>query len=125
MSDPQQLHIWLLSPYYTGSHAAWADGYQAHSRHRVTLLMMAGRFWKWRMQGGAIELAAQGQSLLTRGDPPNAVLATDMVNLPAWLGLMRGRLPVTIPVVLYMHENQLTYPWAPGVKPDLTYATIN
>lgn len=125
MSNPNRLHIWLLSPYHTGSHAAWANGYQAHSRHRVTLLTMAGRFWKWRMQGGAIELAAQGHSLLTQGDPPDAVLATDMVNLPAWLGLMRGRLPVTVPVVLYMHENQLTYPWAPGVKPDLAYAMIN
>ena len=24
-----------------------------------------------------------------------------------------------------MHENQLTYPWRPGEKPDLTYAMIN
>ena len=48
-----------------------------------------------------------------------------MVNLPAWLGLIRRHLPVATPVLCYMHENQLTYPWPPGEKPDLTYAMIN
>lgn len=86
---------------------------------------MAGRFWKWRMQGGAIELAAQAASLLDVGQRPDAILATDMLNLPAWLGLLRGRLPSHLPVALYMHENQLTYPWRPGEGRDLTYAMIN
>ena len=48
-----------------------------------------------------------------------------MVNLSAWLGLMRGVLPPSTPILLYMHENQLTYPWRPGEKPDLSYAMIN
>jgi Domain of unknown function (DUF3524). len=48
--------------------------------------------------------------LLTEASPPDAVLATDMLNLPTWLGLMRRQLPATTPVALYMHENQLTYP---------------
>jgi glycosyltransferase involved in cell wall biosynthesis len=122
---PRPLHVWLLSPYHTGSHAAWAEGYQAYSRHRVTLLRMAGRFWKWRMQGGAVELAAQARRLGSAGALPDAVLATDMVHLPVWLGLMRGLLPAQTPVLCYMHENQLTYPWRPGEKPDLTYAMIN
>jgi glycosyltransferase involved in cell wall biosynthesis len=117
--------IWLLSPYHTGSHRAWADGYRRHSRHRIELLTMAGRFWKWRMQGGAVELAEQARDRLAAGERPDLILATDMVNLPAWLGFMRGRLSPSIPIVLYMHENQLTYPWRPGEKPDLTYAMIN
>jgi glycosyltransferase involved in cell wall biosynthesis len=121
----EPLHVWLLSPYHTGSHAAWADGYQRHSRYRVTLLTMAGRFWKWRMQGAALELAAQAETHLATGGAPDAVLATDMVNLPVWLGLVRRRLPAATPVICYMHENQLTYPWRPGEKPDLTYAMIN
>jgi glycosyltransferase involved in cell wall biosynthesis len=86
---------------------------------------MAGRFWKWRMQGGAIELAAQAARLLQAHPPPDAIIATDMVNLPAWLGLVRHQLPPTVPVLYYMHENQLTYPTRPGNKPDLTYAMIN
>lgn len=119
------MQLWLVSPYHTGSHQAWADGYTRHTRHAITRLTMAGRFWKWRMQGGAIELAAQAVRLLDAGAAPDAILATDMLNLPAWLGLLRGKLPNHIPIALYMHENQLTYPWRPGEGRDLTYAMIN
>ena len=119
------MQIWLISPYHTGSHQAWAEGYARHSRHNVTLLTMVGRFWKWRMQGGAIELAAQARRCLAAGPPPDVILATDMLNVPAWLGLLRDALPARVPVALYMHENQLTYPWRPGEGRDLTYAMIN
>jgi glycosyltransferase involved in cell wall biosynthesis len=96
-----------------------------YSRHHIVLLSMAGRFWKWRMQGGAMELAEQARAALAGGEFPHAILATDMVNLPAWLGLLRDVLPPQIPTILYMHENQLTYPWRPGETPDLTYGMIN
>lgn len=119
------MQLWLVSPYHTGSHQAWADGYARHTRHSITQLTMAGRFWKWRMQGGAIELAAQARRRLEAGAAPDAILVTDMLNLPAWLGLLRGKLPSHIPIALYMHENQLTYPWRPGEGRDLTYAMIN
>ncbi|MEZ4706258.1 MAG: DUF3524 domain-containing protein [Caldilineaceae bacterium] len=118
------MHIWLLSPYQTGSHQSWSENYQHFSQHKITLLTMAGRFWKWRMQGGAIELAAQARAALA-DRLPDAIIATDMVNLPAWLGLLRRQLPPGIPILYYMHENQLTYPWRPGEKPDLTYAMFN
>jgi glycosyltransferase involved in cell wall biosynthesis len=119
------VHIWLISPYHTGSHQAWAEGYVRCSRHAITALTMPGRFWKWRMQGGAVELAAQAAALLAAGKQPDAILATDMLHLPAWLGLLRGQLSPRLPVALYMHENQLTYPWRPGEGRDLTYAMIN
>ena len=76
------------------------------------------------MQGGSIELASQTNAV-RNGPLPDLVLATDMTNLPAWLALARGTLPARFRTVLYMHENQLTYPWRPGEKPDLTYAMIN
>ncbi|GIV77259.1 MAG: glycosyl transferase family 1 [Litorilinea sp.] len=117
--------VWLLSPYHTGSHRSWAEGYLRHSRHQVSLLTMAGRFWKWRMQGGALELAAQVRERLATAPQPDCIVATDMVNLPTWLGLLRRHLPSSVPVLLYMHENQLTYPWRPGERKDLTYAMIN
>ncbi len=124
MATAQQ-QIWLISPYHTGSHAAWAKGYQQHSHHDVQLLTMAGRFWKWRMQGGAMELASQATAKLQHSGAPDLIITTDMVNLPAWLGLMRMHLPTRIPILHYMHENQLTYPLRAGEKLDLTYATIN
>ncbi len=121
MSAP--LNVWLLNPYHTGSHRAWAEGCAAHSRHRVQVLALPGQFWKWRMLGGALELAAQAQARLAAGERPDLLLATSMTNLPAFLALVRPALAAT-PIVLYMHENQLTYPPPPGTKRDLTYGMI-
>ncbi|MBP6440256.1 MAG: DUF3524 domain-containing protein, partial [Caldilineaceae bacterium] len=119
------MRVWLISPYHTGSHQAWAEGYARHSRHQVTLLTMTGQLWKWRMLGAAVEMAARAEALLRTGPPPDLVLATDMLDLPTWLGLVRRELPPSTPIVLYMHENQLTYPLQPGDKRDLTYALVN
>lgn len=121
---PSRLRVWLVEAYYTGSHRAWAEGYARASRHHVELLTMAGAFWKWRLLGGAIELARQAHARWQQGQRPDVILATDMVNLPAWLGLVRPLLADT-PIVLYCHENQVTYPLPPGVKRDLAYGVIN
>jgi glycosyltransferase involved in cell wall biosynthesis len=122
----RQLNVWLLNPYHAGSHAAWAEGYAGHSSHTVQILSMDGHFWKWRMQGAALELAAQARARLAAGQPPDLLLATSMVNLPAFLALLRAEpgFKSDIPVVLYMHENQLTYPPPPGSKRDLTYGMM-
>lgn len=117
------LTVWLLNPYHTGSHRAWAEGYAAASRHRVRLLAMEGAFWKWRMQGGAMELARQAEALLDAGEKPDVLLATSMTNLPAFLALTRRRLGA-VPTVLYMHENQLTYPLPAGARRDLAFGMI-
>ncbi|MCH6560361.1 DUF3524 domain-containing protein, partial [candidate division KSB1 bacterium] len=46
------MNILILEPYFTGSHKAWAQGYQKQSKHRVEILSLPGNFWKWRMHGG-------------------------------------------------------------------------
>ncbi len=115
------LHILLLAPYCGGSHRVWAEGYVAHSRHRITLFSLPARFWKWRMQGGAVTLAERACALDRR---PDLILASDMLNLPAFLALTRDRF-ADVPAALYCHENQLTYPFPPGEKRDLTYGMIN
>lgn len=114
------MNLWLVEPYYTGSHQSWADGYQAYSRHSIQLLTLPGRFWKWRMQGGAITLARQSREM---ADRPDGILASDMLNLPVFLSLREDL--SDIPVALYFHENQLTYPLPPGEKRDLHYGFIN
>ncbi len=83
------------------------------------------------MQGGALTLAEQARKLNVI---PDAILASDMLNLPAFLALTRDFL-ADVPTALYCHENQLTYPLPPsspltggkeeGEKRDLTYAMIN
>ncbi len=111
--------ILLLSPYHTGSHRAFAEGLVRRSRHDITLLTLPGRFWKWRMRGAALLLAARARRLDGRWD---AVLATDMLNLAEFRGLWGG---AEIPHLLYLHENQLDYPLPEGEPPDLHYGFIN
>lgn len=125
------MQILLISPYHGGSHQAWASGYQHASRHDVELLTLPARFWKWRMHGGAVTLARR---LMERPCQPDLLLATDMLDLTTFLALTRTRTH-GVPTVLYMHENQLTYPLPtdPGTGPmrrqrgerDLHYAFVN
>jgi len=103
------MKILLLEPYFTGSHATWAEGYRQHSRHRVEILSMSGHYWKWRMHGGAITLA---RKFLAGNYQPDLLLATDMLDLTTFLSLTRQRTG-GLPAALYFHENQLTYPWSP------------
>ncbi len=98
--------ILILSPYHGGSHAAWAEGFRRHSRHDVQLLTLPARFWKWRMHGAAVTMARRFNQDAAQ---PDVLLATDMLDLAAFLALTRQRTS-RIPTVLYMHENQLTYP---------------
>lgn len=100
------MKLLLLSPYHGGSHAAWAVGYQQHSQHEVSLLTLPDRFWKWRMHGGAVTLARRFREQKLR---PDVLLATDMLDVTTFLALTRAETEGT-PLVLYMHENQLTYP---------------
>jgi len=118
--------ILLLEPYLSGSHAAWAEGYAAHSQHKVTVLSLPGRFWKWRMHGGAVTLA---RKFLTMGWVPDCLLATDMLDLATFLALTRS-CTANIPAAIYFHENQLSYPWASHDRDrtrghDIHYGFIN
>lgn len=118
------MRSFLIEPYLTGSHQAWAEGYAARSRHEVHLVAHEGRFWKWRMQGAALTLAAQVAAMTREHGAADLVLASSMTNLPALLGLARRDLSGAA-VVLYMHENQLTYPLSPRDVPDAAYPTMN
>lgn len=78
------------------------------------------------MQGGASALAGLWRQT---GTQPDLLLATDMLHLPAFLGLVRQRAS-RLPVALYFHENQITYPWSPkdqdpGLGRDKQYGYIN
>lgn len=120
------MKICLIEPFYSGSHATWADEYQRYSRHEVKLLTLRGRHWKWRMHGGAVTLA---RHFMADSVKPDLLLATDMLDLTSFLALTRQK-TAAIPAVLYCHENQLTYPWSPEDRDteeqrDAHYAFIN
>lgn len=118
------MRILALEPWYGGSHRRFLDGFQQHTTHDVRALTMTARSWKWRMQGGAVTLAERAREMVSDGWRPDVIFATDMVNVPAFLALTRREL-ADVPVVYYLHENQLTYPLREGMPRDYTYAYIN
>ncbi|MFK7932959.1 MAG: DUF3524 domain-containing protein [Saprospiraceae bacterium] len=101
--------IQIVEPFFTGSHQQWAKGWQQHSQHQVDILSLPGRHWKWRMYGGAVTLA---QRFLQQKSLPDLLVLSDMLDATTFLALTRER-TINIPVVIYFHENQITYPWSP------------
>ena len=118
------MRILALEPWYGGSHKTFLDGLIAHSSHQIDTVTMSARFWKWRMHGGAVTMARKAERMYLDGDRPDLIFASSMVNLPAFLALTRFEL-AGVPVVMYMHENQLTYPLPEGNERDHTYGYIN
>ena len=78
------------------------------------------------MHGGAVTLA---RMFLKSRLKPDLILASDMLDLNTFLSLTRHR-TAGIPVAVYFHENQITYPWSPEdpdprLKRDNHYGFIN
>ena len=118
------MRVAIVEPYFDGSHRAWAEGLAAASGHDMEILSLPAAFWKWRMQGGYLMLAEAYRAAVAGVGPFDLILATSMLHLAGFLGAIRRDAP-TVPVVLYMHENQLTYPVSPRDREDLTYPFIN
>ncbi len=118
------LGVLAVEPWFGGSHKSFLHGLCSSSRHDFRLVTLPDRFWKWRMHGGAVTLAKKARELQEDGFSPDVIFATDMLNLPAFLALTRDRF-ADLPVVLFMHENQLTYPIPEDRQRDYTYAYIN
>ena len=112
------MNILLIEPYYGGSHKVWCDGFAAHSQHSVELLTLPAQFWKWRMQGGAVT----SSRLFQEGDfMPDLIVASDMLDVSTFRAMTR----TNIPIALYFHENQLTYPQNARQKHGWQYGFIN
>jgi len=120
------MNILIVEPFFSGSHKQWARDIQKFSRHNVSMLTMPGRNWKWRMLGGSVTLADE---FLNGAHHPHIILATDMLDLAGFMGLVRQKAG-DVPVAIYFHENQLTYPWSPNDRDlkknrDRHYCFIN
>ncbi len=115
------MRVLFIEPFYGGSHAAFADGLKRHSAHEVVLLTLPEGEWRRRMRRGAQELAFAARELSGEFD---IVIATDMLDVPAFLALTRPRFG-RVPVVYYLHENQFTYPRIRGTKLNSWFGQIN
>ena len=128
--------IAIVNPYSAGSHAQWASGLalslpgaaaSAGVDLEVEVHSLPGRHWKWRMHAASLTLVERMESdgAFSRGI--DIFIVTDMLDV----GQFRAALPRghrDKPIVLYFHENQLTFPSHPDSPPkdwDRHYAFMN
>lgn len=120
------MRMLIVEPFFGGSHKTWTTGFQQFSNHEIMILSLPGRYWKWRMFGGAVQLAEQ---FLKSNFQPDLLVASDMLDLTTFVSLCRNKLSKTA-ISVYFHENQITYPWSPNdqdlkLKRDNHYGFIN
>ena len=118
------MRILTLEAYYDGSHRAFLQGWIKHSQHDWTVLSLPGYKWKWRMRHAAITFAREVNARAEQGQRWDCLFCSDMVNVAE----LRGLLSVTaarLPILLYFHENQLTYPVRCEKERDCQFAMTN
>lgn len=128
--------IVLLNPYAAGSHAQWARGMvracplaaqRAGEEAQFELYELPGRHWKWRMVSGALAMVDRMNKTGAFDRDIDRFIVTDMMDV----GQFRSALPPrfrTVPIILYFHENQLTFPAhqeGPTLDWDRHYAFLN
>ena len=104
----------FLEPFFGGSHRNFAEGLIKYSRHHFDLLKLPARFWKWRMRGAALYFIKKARSM----EEYQGVFATNLMGLADFKALAGTSCP---PTLVYFHENQLTYPLAPGEAMDFQF----
>ena len=120
------MKIIYIEPFYSGAHKQWIDSYKQKSTHDIEILTLPGNKWKWRMHGGAVTLANKFNNYNKKVD---LILCSDFLNLPVFKSICSQKIS-NIPIIMYFHENQLSYPWSPHdsdlkLNRDLHYHYIN
>jgi glycosyltransferase involved in cell wall biosynthesis len=118
------MRVLLVEPWFDGSHRQWAEGYRRASAHRVDIIGLPGRLWRWRLRGGALPLAVRLEQWVEANGSPDALLVSGLVDVAHLVGLTRRRLE-RVPVAVYQHESQLVYPTPTGAGPDQEAALRN
>jgi glycosyltransferase involved in cell wall biosynthesis len=109
-----KLKFLFLESFFGGSHREFAEGLISHSRHRIDLVTLPARFWKWRMRGAALYFVQKVTAL----ENYHGLITTDLMSLADFKALSKGVCP---PALVYFHENQFTYPLAPGERMDYQF----
>jgi len=101
-------NIALIEPFYGGSHKYWIDGLIENLDFNFFTFTLPARHWKWRMEAGAISLAYKINQQKTEFD---LFVVSDMLNVALFKSLLIDKYKKT-KLILYFHENQLSYPWS-------------
>jgi glycosyltransferase involved in cell wall biosynthesis len=122
MSDNRNsLTILAIEPHFSGSHKAYLEGLQEHSRHTVHLITLEGKGRPAQVHIDTMKLVRQVQGLDVQ---PDLILLSSVMNVTAFLALTAPRF-TNIPKILYMHENPLTRPLPPGETRDEVYGYLH
>ncbi len=103
------LHILLLEPYYGGSHQAFLTGLQENVQCSFTLLSLPARKWKMRMQLSAPWFAEQIIDRIDQGIHFDAILTSTFLDVAVLRSLLACH-GIQLPLSVYFHENQFSYP---------------
>ena len=104
----------FLEPFYGGSHKNFVQGLISHSSHIIDLISLPARFWKWRMRGAALYFFNKISSF----HDYDGLITTNLMSLSDFKALAGAKFP---PSLVYFHENQITYPAAPGKSKDFQF----
>ncbi len=122
MTEDKAMRVLALEGYYGASHRSFLDGLAAHSLHQWDLLTLPNKAWKRRMRNGVEELlAANSLSTFAQAD---LLLVTDMLDGSCLRRVLSSEISL-LPVIVYFHENQLTYPVRRSSGDYWQYGLIN
>ncbi len=112
------MKIAFIESFYGGSHKSFLDGLKKFSSHEIDAFTLPARFWKWRLRTSALYFAEQ-----IAGDLPqyDLLITTDMINLAEFKGITGYRGPI----IMFFHENQLTYPRVGDQSADFHFVVAN
>ena len=109
-----RMRFLFLEPFFGGSHRDFSEGLAAHSRHHIDLVTLPARFWKWRMRGAALHFFKKVKDL----SDYDGLITSALMSLSDFK-MLAG--PLCPPALVYFHENQITYPLAPGEALDVQF----
>jgi glycosyltransferase involved in cell wall biosynthesis len=112
------LKIAAIETFYGGSHRVFIDGMIKHSRHKITLFTMPDKLWRYRIKLSASEIIQNVDNL----EEFDLIFVTSLCNISELKALLGPTCP---PVVLYVHENQHTYPKSTHQKRDFQVEWID
>jgi len=112
------LKIAAIETFYGGSHRVFIDGLKKYSNHKITLFTLPNQLWRYRMKLSAIEFIQNVDNL----GEFDLIFVTSLCNIAELKALLGPTCP---PVVLYVHENQHTYPRSTQQKRDFQVEWID
>lgn len=99
--------ILYVETYNGGSHARVLDIYRECSRHTISAITLPSEHWRWRFIAAHHEIAAIIER--SRIERPDAIIFSGPINVPSMLRMLPSSW-WTVPVAVYLHESQWTYP---------------